>query len=73
MGWMDTFDAAFFITTGSLLIGFLGLSIKYCLKSKCQDFSCLWGMIKIIRNVQLESEIELREEKKDEEKKENTI
>ena len=31
------------------------------------------NMIKIIRNVQLESEIELREEKKDEEKKENTI
>jgi hypothetical protein len=68
---MDTFNAAFFITVGSLVIGFLTLAIKYCLKSKCQDFNCLWGMIKIIRNVQLETQIELSEMEHNENKTED--
>lgn len=74
---METFDSAFFLTMATLIIGFLGIAIKYCLKSKCQDFNCLWGMIKIIRRVDLESQIELSEMKNnlnddDEEKKEES-
>jgi hypothetical protein len=63
MSWIQTFDGAFFLTLGGMIFGFLGVAIKYCLKSKCQDFSCLWGMVKIIRRVDLESEIELEEYK----------
>ena len=66
MKWMEVYDSAFFLTMGGMIFGFLGLAIKFCLKSKCKDFKCLWGMVRILRDVDLEAEIEMQE------KKENT-
>jgi hypothetical protein len=40
------------------------------LKSKCQQFSIFWGLIKIERDIQAEKEIELKQL---EEGEENTI
>lgn len=70
MKWMEVYDSAFFLTMGGMVFGFLGLAIKFCLKSKCKDFKCLWGMIRILRDVDLEAEIELQEYNISEEKKE---
>jgi hypothetical protein len=56
----DTFDSAFFITVISMIIGIVGLSIKYCLKSKCEHCNICFGLIKIDRRVELE-ENELNE------------
>lgn len=67
---MEVYDSAFFLTMGGMIFGFLGLAIKFCLKSKCKDFKCLWGMVTIIRDVNLEAEIELQEYNILEEKKE---
>ena len=50
-------DGVFFITIATLSCGFLGLLVRYCLKSKCEDIS-LCGLVKIHRNIQAEVEID---------------
>ena len=57
--WMDTFDAVFFISIGSMVIGFMSLIIRYCLKSKCEHFSLCFGILKIDRRVDLEVQEEM--------------
>jgi hypothetical protein len=81
MTWTETYDAVFFISLATILVGALGVSAKYCLKSKCEHFSCCCGLFVIDRRVDLEvqehiKEIELgitdddkKEEKKEEENK----
>ena len=53
--WYDVFDAVFFITVSSMVVGVIGLSIKYCLKSKCEHCNIMYGCIKIDRKVELET------------------
>jgi len=50
----DIFNSAFWITITTLLTGSIALGLKYCLKSKCDQITCCWGLIKIHRNVELE-------------------
>lgn len=52
--WYETFNDIFFVTVISIIGGGLGLSLKFCLKSKCDNINCCWGLIKIHRNVELE-------------------
>jgi len=59
--WYDTFDAVFWITTGTLITGFLGVALKYALKSKCEECTLCFGLITIKRRVDLEAEVEERE------------
>jgi hypothetical protein len=54
--WTTEFNGAFFLSIATMVFGFLGLSIKYCLKSKCEDIN-LCG-IHIKRRVDLEIEEE---------------
>lgn len=56
--WINTYDGTFFITITTIIIGFLGLSVRYCLKSKCSKFKCCFGLIDIDRTVELENDIE---------------
>ncbi len=41
--------------------GVLGLSIRYCFKSKCEDVSLCFGLIKIHRNTEDEVQAEQME------------
>ncbi len=43
-----------------IISGVFGLSLKMCLKSKCEDVNCLFGLFKIHRNVEVEEDIELQ-------------
>lgn len=61
MSWIDTYDATFFLAVGSIVLSALTISIKYCLKSKCEHFTLLWGLVKIDRRVDLETQIDLKE------------
>lgn len=61
MSWIDTFDGIFFLSVASLLVGVCGLSIKYCLKSKCEHFALCCGLISIDRRVDLEVEEHMRQ------------
>jgi hypothetical protein len=54
-------DGVFFISIGTLLTTFLGLAIKYCLKSKCEHLNLCCGLIQINRRVDLEEKLEERE------------
>jgi hypothetical protein len=36
--WIEIFDATFWLAVGSIVAGSFALSVKYCLKSKCQQF-----------------------------------
>lgn len=68
-------DGVFFISLATILVGALGISSKYCLKSKCEHFSCCFGLFTIDRRVDLEVQEELKamelgitEEKKEDNK-----
>ena len=58
--WIEIYDAVFFITIGTLLFGCIGLSIKYLLKSKCDNVNLCYGLIKVHRNVKVEEELEMK-------------
>ena len=58
--WIEIYDGVFFITISTLLFGCIGLSIKYLLKSKCDNVNLCFGLIKVHRNVKVEEELEMR-------------
>lgn len=60
MNWIQQYDAIFFISVGTLLVGAFGVGAKYALKSKCEHFSCCWGLFKIDRRVDLEVQEEMK-------------
>jgi hypothetical protein len=60
MSWINTFDGVFFISLATILVGVFGMSIKYCLKSKCEHLSLCCGLINIDRRVDLEVQEEIR-------------
>lgn len=72
MSWYDQFNAVFFISLATIVVGAFGLSVKYCLKSKCEHLSLCCGIIKIDRRVDLEVQEHIKEMElggdKDEEK-----
>jgi len=49
------FNSAFWITIVTLCTGSVALGLKYCLKSKCDSINLCYGLIKIHRNVELET------------------
>ena len=57
-------DGVFFITIATLSCGFFGLVIRYCLKSKCENISCCYGLVSVRRNVELETQEEIREQRR---------
>ncbi len=54
---MDSFE--FWITIAGIVSGFLGLTLKMCLKSRCEDISICYGLFNIHRNVEVEEHIEM--------------
>ncbi len=61
MSFYETYDGVFWITVATILTGSLGLAIKYCLKSKCDNVSCCWGCLLLHRNVLIEHDEEIKE------------
>lgn len=57
--WISTFDGVFFITIATVTVGFFGLIIKTCIRSKCEHFSLCFGLIKVDRRVDLEVQEDL--------------
>lgn len=54
MTWYNEFNAVFWSGIATVVMGAVGLAIKYGLKSKCDDINFCWGLIKIHRRVELE-------------------
>lgn len=60
MSEWEIFDGVFWVTLATILVGSFGLSIKYCLKSKCEHLDLCCGFIVIDRRVDLEAGLEAR-------------
>ncbi len=77
MSWTTVYDGVFFISLATILVGALGVSAKYCLRSKCEHFSCCYGLIAIDRRVDLEVQEEIKAlelgVKEDEKEKDNKV
>ena len=54
--WFNTFDGTFFITITGVCVGFFGLVLRLCYKSKCKQIEC--GCIKIIRDTENEEKLD---------------
>lgn len=70
--WINQYDSTFFITLATLLVGAFGLSVKYCLRSRCENINVCYGLLSVHRNVDLESREEMKQIElgiKDEEEK----
>jgi hypothetical protein len=52
------FNATFFLSLATMVFGFLAGALGYALKSKCSSIKCC-GCIEIIRDVELEAELEV--------------
>lgn len=48
----------FFITITGLITAFLGVTLKMCFKSRCEDVNFGFGLLNIHRNVEVEQDIE---------------
>ena len=59
--WISTYDGVFFISLATILAGAFGVSIRYCLKSKCEHFSICFGLLTVDRRVDLEVQEHIRE------------
>lgn len=64
--WITTFDAVFFLSIGTLFVGLIGTMLKYCIKSKCEEFNCCsmvqgCSIFTVKRRVDLEVQEELHE------------
>jgi hypothetical protein len=56
MVWFNTFDDTFFISITGILVGVVGLSIRFCYRSKCYRIEL--GCLKIYRDTEDEKEID---------------
>ena len=59
--WMEIYDGVFMISLATILVGAFGVSVRYCLKSKCEHFSICYGLIAVDRRVDLEVQEHIRE------------
>jgi len=50
----DIFDDTFWLTLSGIIVGVLGVLIRYCFLSKCDNVSVCYGILKIHRAVELE-------------------
>ncbi len=55
----NIFDAVFFISITTLMVGLVGLLVRHCLRSRCEHFTLCWGFITIDRRVDLEVQEEM--------------
>lgn len=47
-------DDVTIITIMTIGCGFMGVVLRYLFKSKCDQVNCLWGCLKIHREVEME-------------------
>jgi hypothetical protein len=58
--WIDEYNSTFWMSLSTLVIGAFGMSIKYCLKSRCENLNLCCGLIHIHRRVDLEVQEEMK-------------
>jgi len=69
MSVWNTFDDAFWLTLAGIIVGLIGVLIRFCFLSKCDNVSICFGILKIHRAVELEmpnveDDVEIQNEEK---------
>jgi hypothetical protein len=54
--WIKVFDATFWLSLSVGIFGFMGILLRYCIKSKCTDCNLCFGLIQVRRDTQAELE-----------------
>jgi hypothetical protein len=60
MSWIQEFNGVFFLSLATILAGAVGLSFRYCFKSKCENFSICCGLLSVDRRVDLETSLDMK-------------
>lgn len=55
----STFNGIFFLSLSTLICGGVGLAIKACYKIKCAEVDCCCGLLKVKRDIDEETKIDL--------------
>lgn len=58
MKWYEIYDSVFFLTLGTMIIGVVGLIVRYSYRSRCTRIKCL--CMEIERDVAKEVEADLQ-------------
>lgn len=51
----------FLLSVATIVAGLAGIVIRYFFKSKCTEFTCCYGLIKVERDSRAENEMETRQ------------
>ena len=48
----NNLDAVFYISLSTIVAGTIGLMVRYCYRSRCDDISCGYGCLKVHRVIE---------------------
>ena len=54
----DEFNATFWLSLATMMLGSFGICLRYAYMSKCEDIVLCFGLLNIHRNINAEVEIE---------------
>lgn len=69
----STFNAIFFLSLGTLICGGVGLAIKACYKIKCAEVDCCCGLLKVKRDVDEETKIDIEAQEQNNQQKRSSL
>lgn len=54
----DEFNATFWLSLGTMVLGSLAICLRYAYQSKCENINICFGLLNIHRNIEAEVEID---------------
>jgi hypothetical protein len=59
---MNETNGMLVLSLGTMVVGVIGMIIRYSFKSKCSEVHCCFGLISFKREPQFENDIEMKQE-----------
>ena len=59
---MDETNGMLVLSLGTMVVGVIGMIIRYSFKSKCSEVNCCFGLINFKREPMFENDIEMKQE-----------
>ena len=58
MSFYDEFNATFWLSLATMVLGSFAICLRYAYQSKCDDITLCYGLIRVHRNVEAEIEVD---------------
>ena len=68
VNFYDEFNATFWLSLGTMVLGSFAVCLKYAYQSKCENINLCFGLINSHRNIDAEVEIDEHKNNDEEEK-----